>query len=315
MTVSWRSLRMVLGYALAVALIVWAAVWAGRNWERLANAFLFSPGYLVLLVPAVAVSVVSVGWSNQLLASHLGAPLRAREWVSLAFASVFMNQVLPLRAGLVLRAGYYRRRRGFPIAKFISCTAAAYLLTVIVNALVLAGALVWIWLAEGRTFGPLLWAALGAAALCVLVLACSPRAAGPGEGRGLWGALGQVRAGWDTIRRSPRLLAQVAGLSLVTTLLYALRLFLAFQAVGHAVDIAGCLFIGSLGALSVFIAVSPGGLGILEGAVVFAGMALGVSPEVGLLAGAMDRSVTLVVVLIAGPLATALLSRPGRDSS
>lgn len=292
-----------------MAIIAVAAIWVAGHWDRVAAAFSLRAGHLALLLPTVVVSVISAGLMNQLLASHLGAPLRFREWAALAFATILANYVLPMRAGLAMRAGYYKRKAGFPIASFTSCTAAMYLIIALVNSVIVVGSLLWIRQEQGIISWPLLWIGVGVAALCGILLVFSPRPAGSKERSVFWATLVRVHSGWDMLRRNPAVLSKVAGLAFVATGLYILRLYVAFAAIGHYVNVSGCVLIGSLVTLSMFISITPASLGIREAAIVFSSMAVGVAPEISLLAGAIDRAVTVLVVFALGPFATVYISR------
>jgi len=309
MTGVWRWLSKILSYALAAVLIAYAAVWAARHWDRISAAFSLSPGCLVLLLPTVVVSVLTAGLMTQLMARHLGAPLRFVQWASLAFATMFANYVLPMRAGLAVRAAYYKRQAGLSIARFTSFTAASYLITILVNSLIVLAALLWIGLGRGVTSWPLLWGALVVVVLCGSVLAFSPKPSEERPASGVRGALVRVHTGWEMLRSRPALLWTVGALSFVATLLYTLRLYVAFAAIGYSVDAAGCVLIGALVALSMFISITPAALGIREAAVVFSSLAVGVSPEISLVAATMDRAVTMLVVFVIGPFATVYISR------
>ena len=301
-------LRNVIGYLITAGLFAWAGIWVTRNWDSVSRAFSLRPGYLLALIPMVVVGVILSGLMNQLMASHLGAPLRFVQWASLAFASTMANYGLPL-AGVTLRAGYYKRQSGFPIASFASGMAVAYVVTVLVNSLTVIAAVAWIGPASGRALPPLMWAAAAVAAVCGLVLAFSPKAAKGEPTHRIWNALARVHAGWDMLRHSPALLAKAFALSLAATLLYALRLWIAFAATGHPTSIPACLLVGGLAALSMFISLTPASLGIREGVIIFSSYAVGVPPEVSLIASTLDRTVAMVIVLPIGSLAAFRLSR------
>jgi uncharacterized membrane protein YbhN (UPF0104 family) len=309
MTIRWAHIRAALSYLLTAVLIAWGAVWAVRHSDRIAEAFRLSPMFLALLAPLVVVSVMLIGLMNQLVASGVGAGLRPRQWISLAFVSTLANYVLPLRAGAAMRAAYYKRAAGLSFARFTSCMAVAYVMTLLVNGVVCAGALAWYGAAEGRTSWPLFWVAVALAVGCVAALVFSPASSAKEQGTGVWNFLGRVHRGWDVLRGRPRLLIQAGGLSLATTVLYAVRLWVAFAATGNPLGVAGCLLIGAAVGLSMFFSVTPASLGIRELVIVLVSAVAGIPPEVSLMAGAVDRAVAVLVVMGLGSVATLYLAR------
>jgi uncharacterized membrane protein YbhN (UPF0104 family) len=307
--ISWPRLRAILAYVIAAGLIAYAAWWAWQNWDKVRAAFLLSPAHLAALVPLVVASVLLFGLLNQVMAAHLGAVLRLRQWATLAFASTLANYILPLKAGAAMRAAYLKKNHDLPLSQFASSMAVAYVVTILANCLVGAAGLGVIALQEGVMSWPLLGGLLGMAALCAALLAFSPRASQRRAAGRFWGVLVRIHVGWDLLRHSPSLLAKSAGLALATSLVYAVRLRIAFAAVGHTVSLPGCLLVGALVALSMFISITPASLGIREAAILFSSMAIGVTPEVSLLAGTVDRAVAILVVAALGPPAMTAVSR------
>jgi uncharacterized membrane protein YbhN (UPF0104 family) len=309
MTIRWDHVRVGLGYAAAAALVTWGAVWGVRHGEQIAKAFRLRPAFLALLVPLIVASLVLTGLLNQLVAGALGARLRRRQWLALGFASTLANYVLPLRAGAAMRAAYYKRLRGLPFARFASCMAVAYVITLLVNAAVCAGALAWFGATGERTSWPLFWVAAALALGCITALVFSPSPAEAARGAGLRGFLGRVHEGWDLLRRKPRLMSQVGAVCLGTAGLYAVRLWIAFAAAGNPLSAAGCLLVGSAVGLSMFFSVTPAALGVRELVIVLVSAVVGVPPEVSLMAGALDRAVAILIVMVLGPVATLYLAR------
>jgi len=306
----WRG---ALAYGAAGGLILCAVVWVVRNAEKVSGALSLRPMHLALLVPLVILSPPVMGLVNQILAAHLGAPLRFRQWLALSFASTLANYVLPMRAGAALRAGYFKRVGNLPVTKFASMMAVAYVLTLGVNSALGLAALGSFYLEKHLVSWPLLATFLVMLCACLVVVALPSRARQAEPPAGLRGVVARVHAGWHLLRKSPALLAKVAGLSLASTALYVARLYVAFAAVGHPVSLSGCMLVAALAALSTFLAVTPGGLGVREAAILYSSLAVGVAPEVSLLAAAMDRAAAVAVVLVLGALATVSISRDAAE--
>ncbi|MFW6107905.1 MAG: lysylphosphatidylglycerol synthase transmembrane domain-containing protein [bacterium] len=301
--------RDLLGYAVALAIIAAAAVWVAGHRDRVAAVFSLHPGYLAVLVPTAVANALLVGLLNQVVATHLGVRLGFWRWASLGFASTLVNYVLPARGGMAVRAAYYRRVGGLPLAKFASSMAVIYVITVLVNAFAAMAGLLWAWWAAGVMLWPVFFVAAGLVLVCILALALSPRPSDRPVESGLRATLARVHRGWETLRTSPPLLGKVAAVVAAGTVMNAARLYVVYLAIGHPVSAAGCLLVGALAGLGTFLSFTPGALGIRDGAIVFGSMAVRVSAEVGLLASVVDRAVLLLVVLSIGPLAALRISK------
>ena len=305
----WQIFRQVGPYVLAAALVAWGVTWVVGHWEQIRATLTLSPWHMAALVPLTIISTLVTGWTNQMLAAHLGAVLTFRQWASLSFASTLMNYILPLRAGMALRAGYFKRRHNFPLSLFTSTFLVASLMTLLANATIGLGALGWTW----ATRGLFSWATLAVFAAvvlgCLALLYLAPRSKGDVDRKGFAGALVRIHQGSDSLRHSHRLMGRLAAQCVLTSFLYSFRMQIAFAAVGHTVGFAGCLLIGALVSVSMFISLTPGSLGIREAAILFASLAVGVPPEASLMAGALDRLASVLVLAVAGPYGIWFISR------
>jgi len=286
-----------------------AVMWLVRNSEQVVRIFSFSPLCFLSLIPMVVLSQLVIGLMNQLLATHLGAPLRFRQWVSLAFASTLANYILPMRAGAALRAGYLKHQCNLPFTRFASAMAAVYIITLLSNAGVGIAVMLWFY-ARKSVFSPMLFGVfLGLAFVCAALLFFPKKACKIRSERRIWTIVEKIYVGWDMLRACPGLLLRIAGLALILTGLFVLRLHVAFAAVGNPANMAGCLLIATLTAVSMFISITPASLGTREAAILFSGMAAGISPEACLLAGGVDRIVAILVAFVLGTFGSIGLAR------
>jgi uncharacterized protein (TIRG00374 family) len=90
------------------------------------------------------------------------------------------------------------------------------------------------------------------------------------------------------------------ALALAVTANYALRLSLAFLALGTVVDPVSCLFIGAMVSVSSVISLTPASLGVREATILLGGAVLGVDPALALAAGLVDRLAAMLVVAVVG---------------
>lgn len=299
---------LVIGYAAAAVLLLSGGFWVLRNWDQVHGSLSFEPIYLAVLAPLVFVSIVLIGLMNQLICSELGAPLRFREWVALAFASTLANYTLPMRAGAAIRAAYYKKTRDLSLASFSVGMGAAYLVTLMVNALIGAAMLVRLGPFHGGSRTVLFVLFVVALSVCLMVLVLPVPKVPAGDRLGIGATVRMARRSWEKLRGGHRLYLRLLLVSAGSTLLFALRIKVAFIALGQSVSIVGCLLIGALVALSMFVTVTPAALGVREAAVAVSSTALGLSPEWGLIAGAADRAAAILVVVAVGIPATAFLS-------
>ena len=309
------TLKNIIKYLLGVAFIIGGLYWFFRNWDQLETLVNVRFSYILTLMPLIFLSMLMVGFINQLIVSHLGYPLKLMQWTSLAFASTLANYIFPMRAGMALRATYFKKCYNFPLNQFAASMAFAYILTFISNAAL--GLLIMLWLGvEKQGMRWILILIFTAVFLggCFTLIYNRPVRKAQSKMK-IISYLAKIQGGWSVLRKNPSLLIKCSSLIIINTILFSIRLFIAFCAIGQSVNFAGCLLAGCFAAVSMFISITPASLGIRETAIVFASSVVGVTPEISLLAASLDRAVSLVVVAIFGTAGMIKISHETADVS
>ncbi len=227
----------------------------------------------------------------------LGIRVPFGELFGLQVAGGLLNH-LPMRAGTLYRARYLKRRSGLLYAHFAS-------LFVMNSLLMIAAAGLTGSIALAATYG---LAQPSAVVLFVLLNGCTLAAL-----VALLVPLPEVRAthwfgrAWNDLRSGhAQLRAQSAiipTLLLMHTLSFgcaAAGFACAYRAVGLEVPLGGCLLLGTIGVLAVYVSITPAGLGINE-FVIGAAASLVVAPlATSVLASAVMRGVALLWFVTAG---------------
>jgi Mg2+-importing ATPase len=105
-------------------------------------------------------------------------------------------------------------------------------------------------------------------------------------------------AAWAELRGSRRFLVRASVLLAGICALRIVRLALAFAALGYAPDLAGLVVASLLGDLMFLLALTPGGLGLREAAIVYCADLAGVTPDASLAAALLDRLVMMGSILV-----------------
>jgi len=253
----------------------------------------------LLLAPAIIVSLLLIGLSSQVVASHLGAHLGFTKWFSLALASTFVNHFLPLKAGMAIRAAYYKLHCNLPLAHFASLTILLYIVSIGANSTIGLATCIGFYLNDEPSHPEvmLLFAGLLVASM-VLLFAYTPRL--PMPTARLREIAERVHQGAMLCRNKPSLIFISLALSILLNLCSAVRMYIAFLAIGQDVGVLGCIFLGSIISVSGIISITPAALGIREAAIVLGSLMLGVSPDASLIAGVADRVVSVIIIAALG---------------
>jgi uncharacterized membrane protein YbhN (UPF0104 family) len=294
--------------AATAAVLGFGSVWIRNHWSSLIDLFRLQPACLagMALVTVLLIGVMS--WMNQMAAAYLGAQLAFSRWVATTVAGSLMNLVLPLQAGMPLRAAYLRKRAHLSLPHFASVLAGITVISIIVTAALGLAAIPWTGMA-GRPAGGVLGCVLAAVLVATIAVALVPSSRwSRRKPASRWiAAIYAAHHGWYQIRRSRILLLRIAAVCLLQTSLAAGRLLLAYQAVGHGCSLPAAVLLTVLASLSTLVSITPAGLGVREAVLAAGEAASGGDPAVGLLAAMADRVVGTVVIAVLGPVAFSIL--------
>lgn len=232
------------------------------------------------------------------------------ESVALSAANIMANYYLPARGGMIVRAAYMKRVYRLPLSEYAALSVLVTGLSIVVAAMLGVAGLALLVVANGsvevRAVGT--FVALGTAALGGMALAIALSGRISSGGRLAEVARG-FRSGAALWLNSKRRLYTFLGWTVVLFAAQALRLWLSFAAVGIKADLGGMLTIQAMAAVAFVLALTPGNIGIKEGAIVFAASLLGIDPELALLASLIDRAASLVVTFVVGLASVQYLTR------
>ena len=299
MTVPRRTLRALLAIAILAAL-AWY-VWHARR--QLAMVLHLDPRYLLPMIAVPLGNLLVNGRIGRDLAAEFGVRLSFTEWYGLAVMNSLGNYLPLPQAGAVARGLYLTRFHDLPYT-----TYAATLVVTYVSAIALYGVLGILGLIVLRTMGrpspPILWAAFLLLAASMLLFTPLARLL-PIPAR--FAHLGDHLA---TLRRH-HLIARIVLLQALLVALTTTGMWLACKTLpqGQGVSWLTALMLGLMTLASGIINVTPGNVGVEQGAAELAARLLHVPPDVGFLASALFRAVAVVTIFTLAPFFSAALAR------
>jgi uncharacterized membrane protein YbhN (UPF0104 family) len=218
-----------------------------------------------------------------------------------------MNYLIPFRGGFATRAVYLKKRYKFAYTDFLATLAASYIIIFLVAGVFGLASTLWIYEATTVLSWPLLIIFAGTTAAMLGIVIVAPKFKETGY---RWvDKFIRVINGWHLIRKDKKVVAKIAFFSAVQILLGAVMTYLQFKAFGITIPLAAAIFLASIGSLSILIAITPAGLGISEAVTVFSALTIGIAATESLSAAILGRSVSVVVLFIAGPISSYYLMK------
>lgn len=245
------------------------------------------------------------GAQNTILYRALGAAIPFKDGVLITAAATLANQ-LPVSGGIVSKGIYLKRQHDFSYTLFASSVVASFLFYITISGFIGLMILLY-WLVSGtRESIPtslLISYLLMASSFFLLFL--------PFEK--LWlpenirNRIQQAIKGWETLRKTPVLLAQLAGLQVLLMILLAGKYWLAFHMLSQNVTMDQTLLFSTASILTQLVSIAPGGLGVREMIVGAVSGILGFDASAGILAVGLDRLISTATVFLVGWTSIAIL--------
>ncbi len=245
-------------------------------------------------------------WRWQYLLHHAGIQVRLRDATEIFCLSWFVNLLAPARLGDLYRAYLLRAHNRAPLPQTIGTLLLERvfdILGVFVVA-VTAGLLSF----RGRVDQEVEWllfTGIGLAAGIVAIVVVLRAARGwvavrlPARAESIWQGLQEGAEATMTPGRA----AVTGGITLVIWMIEGLRLYLVIVALALPevdVGISAAIFVSLISALFSILPLTPGGVGLVEGGIVYALGIYEVSTDAAAAVALTDRSITLVSVMVLG---------------
>ncbi|MDA2932723.1 flippase-like domain-containing protein [Acidobacteria bacterium AH-259-D05] len=292
-----RALSLI-GGVVAISLLIWFLSAHAEELTRIKQVSALDLTFLSILT--IGIFVIN-GLLIRSYCLFFERPLKPVEWFGLSIVQT-MGNYIPLRGGGVAQMVYVKLRHGLALNKLLAGLSITMVLSFLVGGvlgLLAMGLVVW----QYAHFNWKLFAIFAAVACLATVLLIAPFLAQrfvllfrlrP------FCRVGDFMESWEAIRSDGALVRQLMILSASGIMIYGLRLYTAYHALGYQVPIGYCLVIAPLGTISMMLSISPAGLGVREAAVGMASALLGFGLSNGVYAAALDRAVSMVWVFILG---------------
>lgn len=264
----------------------------GDTLEQVEQIPLFITGYL-------AVIVIAGLFLNGIFLLRIARPfgIHIPYAFLLSCATSLVNMVTPLRGGAFFRAWYLNRTLGMKYKDFTISLFGNYLIVFLVSSLTALSLLFCTEIKKQEFILPLFFI-FGALFLgCISILIFPKPISKHSLLSNKWN---NIVKGWNCIRSSPLLIFQLILLSFGNLVLEAMGILCILSALNVPIHFLSALFLSAFLVVGIFINITPGSLGISESLVVFAGILLGINPQIMLLGTLIRRAIGIVVLLLLG---------------
>ena len=226
-----------------------------------------------------------------------------KESFFLATVSRIGNYLLPMRAGAIFRATYLKKKYSFSYSNFLSTLYGYYIIFFFTNALVAFVVLLLknsLYSISSPTLT--LFFLIIIIGMLILIFLRFPfeRVFRKREGfiAKIVSFLDKFIKGWDLIVKDKKDFLMLLFIALGNILLNILVVFIEFNAIGKLVNLLDVILYTCISGVSLLISITPGSLGIREGAFLMTSKSIGLSEIEIMKLAFLDRGIMFLLLLL-----------------
>ncbi len=238
---------------------------------------------------------------------------KIKEWLGLSAITTLGNYLTFFRGGTTAKAVYLKKNHDLSYPHFLASVGASYVITVFVYGLI--GMFFSIIMLSYQHLFHLelffLFVALFIVSLIFIFF--SPRF--PETEKRFLKHIYTILNGWHTLRKNKLF---VLKFSLLVFILYAVsasKIYLLYKALSYDIQPISAAFITLLSSLSIFLSVTPAGLGVREAVVAITSNILDLGLKSGLYVASLERAITIILISIIGPIFSYMLIKKTTQTS
>lgn len=226
-----------------------------------------------------------------------------KESFLLATVSRIGNYLLPMRAGAIFRATYLKKRYEFPYSNFLSAFYGYYIIFFLLSSSIALLTLCLKYFINNELFLPLiLFCLIVIFGMIVLIFLRLPFKKIICEKKGIIQkvllVLDKFVKGWDIIVKDKRNFMMLFLIAFGNILMNAVVVLIEFDAIGKVTNILNVLLYTCISSMSLLISITPGSLGIREGAFLITSKSIGLSESEIMKLAFLDRGIMFLLLII-----------------
>jgi len=285
-----------------VALFIYYIIQHISDFQQLS---LVNPFYLVILLALFIFTYYLISIITKNLLYPLGVKLKGFEAFALSIVTGFYHLITPFRGGTITRAVYLKKKHEFSYTNFLASLAGKYLIIFLTASFIGLITTLFINYIYGSFSWIIFFVFLAIFLPLLLIVVLSPKLSLTKNN--FINRFIKVVNGWHLIKNNKRVIIIITLVSLIQLIIGAFMLHLQFRVFGFDIAFIKCLFLASLGVLSILIAITPAGLGINEAVIVFSALTIGITPAQSLSVALLGRAIQMLVLFTLGPIFSAFL--------
>lgn len=294
------KIKSIISISILILLISICIFYIYQNKESFKQLTLVNPYHIIILILLFILNYVFVGITTKELLKPFSINLSIKESFQLSIITGFYNLITPFRGGMAARAVYLKKKYDFPYTNFFSTLSASYVIIFLIAGFTGILSTLIIYYQEKMFSWILFFLFIIVFISSLVIIIFSPKF--PETKNNFINKFIKILNGWHLIKDNSRVIFVIFSITLIQTVLAVISTYLSFQVFGIDISISKCLFLLSVGYLSVVIAITPANLGVGEAIGIFSAMTIGITPVQSITVSLLGRAISFLVLFTIGPL-------------
>lgn len=291
----WKITKKVVGTLILLIVLFFLVRFIWNNRELFLGLKDISPFWLVILLALTILQISTNVMVDYDIAKALGADVKLLDVEYMVLVPGAMNLVVPMRAGYLLKAGYYKKTCGLSYSKLVSMTGGSMIIQIIITLLTGIGGFLFLKYDIGIA------ALLVSALLLIIILGYLLLLYGkkmilkilPWKKRTL-----PIMEAFYTLIEYRFLIVKCIVWFLLNNVVAAIRFAIIFKILGGNISVFSSLLYDALYTASSYICIIPSNIGLGESMIGYANKVLGENFEIGVAATLIYRVIGIVSYFI-----------------
>jgi len=280
---------------IVIGLLIWFVLSNKDVIEKIKNV---NTKYFILLIIFSIIDLILCGFFLKTIIKPFKIDLK--EHFLISSASIFLNQITPIRGGDGMRALYFKQKYKLRYYDYISTMFGYLIITFFYLSLLSLVIFFVIYITEG------IFNITVNLILITIFISCLWMVIKPLQFKKenfITEKINYGLKGWKTICEDKKILFSLIIISAITSINIIIKNYIGFLSLGINLNIFKVAYIYIITKLVAFINITPGGLGFVEGAYLISGNILNIDPKSMLALAIIIRVINIIVIFPIGLIA------------
>jgi len=263
--------------------------------------------FVFLVIFTQIVTVLCTALLNKQIINISQKKVSYKECVLLQYTNNFLNKIIT-KGGTIFRGYYLKEMYGFAYSRYVSTLAGLYIISFLSYSFFGIVSLVIIYL-KLHVYNISILLFFTVLFVVTLFLISTKAKVKLNRKKRILNLIGNLLDGWEEIKKNPKELLILLGITLILLLISILQTIVIYKGLGSDLGFIESMYMSTISIITIFINITPGGIGVKEGIYMFSSRLIGMNPDIIVLGSLIGRVIALIPSVLFGGISYLILTR------